>query len=212
VEVVGFVRGLKSLGGAFVFCSMATARAILFPFPAHSTFVLASCRNHADAGKVVARLRGDQDGRPALVSVFTRDEFSRRSRLHWMTTTKAGLGLAFTACLGLIVGMVVTSQTLYAATVAAQREYATLRAMGIPRWRMMASVLAQSWWVGLAGILAAAPITLVLAWLANTIGTGIRLPVEVVGPGIVITLGMAMFSGLWALRSLQQVDPAHNIR
>jgi putative ABC transport system permease protein len=129
-----------------------------------------------------------------------------------MTTTKAGLGLAFTACLGLVVGAVVTSQTLYAATVASQREYATLRAMGIPRWRLMMSVLAQSFWVGLAGIVVAVPITLALAWLADAIGTHVRMPVEVVGPAGLVTLGMAIASGLWALRSLQRVDPAHNIR
>ena len=213
VQVVGFVRGLKSLGGPYVFCSLETAKAITYATPTHSTFILARCRDHLGAERVAKRLRtSQQEQNYPNVTIFTRDEFSTRSRLHWMTTTKAGLGLAFTACLGLVVGAVVTSQTLYAATVASQREYATLRAMGIPRWRLMMSVLAQSFWVGLAGIVVAVPITLALAWLADAIGTHVRMPVEVVGPAGLVTLGMAIASGLWALRSLQRVDPAHNIR
>jgi putative ABC transport system permease protein len=172
-----------------------------------ATFIVGRCANPADAEKVVARLR-----RYPQMIVYTRDELSFRSRIHWMTTTKAGLALAFTACLGLVVGAVVTSQTLYAATVAAQREYATLRAMGIPRWRLQISVVQQSFWVGLAGIIVALPITLALAWLAEFIGTRVRLPWFISVPAMIVTMFMALASGLFALRSLQKVDPVHNIR
>lgn len=207
VHIVGLLDGVNSLGGAYVFCSIDTARALLHYWRQDATYLLARCRKPGDADTVAARLRNSP-----RINVYTADEFSQRSRLHWMTTTKAGLALAFTAALGLLVGAVVTSQTLYAATTASQREYATLRAMGIPRWRLKASVLAQSFWVGLAGLIAAAPVTIVLAWVAGTIGTQVRLPWLIVVSAAGITMVMAMASGLLALRSLQQVDPVHNIR
>ena len=53
------------------------------------------------------------------------------------------------------------------AYVDAQREYATMRAMGIPRWRLKMAVLGQSFWVGLLGVLCAVPFTLLLAEGAN---------------------------------------------
>jgi putative ABC transport system permease protein len=207
VRVVGFVDGLRSLGGAYVFCSNETARLILAYPESQVVYFVARCKDPADAERVVARLR-----QYPKMSAFTRDEFSFRSRMHWMTTTKAGLALAFTALLGLLVGAVVTSQTLYAATAAAQREYATLRAMGIPRWRLKMSVLAQSFWVGLGGLLVAAPVTLLLAQVAGLIGTQVRLQPIIVIPAGLITMGMALGSGLLALRSLQKTDPVHNIR
>lgn len=207
VRVVGIVKGLKSLGGAYVFCSEDTARQLLFYKSNLTTYLLAKLRDPKDAQAVVQRFRDFPK-----MSAFTRDEFSFRSRIHWMFTTKAGLALAFTAMLGLLVGAVVTSQTLYAATAAAQREYATLRAMGIPRWRLQMSVLAQSFWVGLGGILVATPITLILAEIAETLGTQVKLPMTIVLPSVAITLGMALLSGLLALRSLQRTDPVHNIR
>src|SRR5208282_104200 len=96
-------------------------------------------------------------------SAFTQEGFSRQSRMHWLTKTKAGIALGCAALLGLLVGAVVTSQTLYAATAASLREYAVLRALGIPRWRMALTVLAQSFWVGVAGIGLALPTVFVLA-------------------------------------------------
>ena len=75
------------------------------------------------------------------MATYTSEEFSRRTRLHWLTKTKAGIALGCAAVLGLLVGAVVTSQTLYAATVSCLREYAVLCALGISRWRMRASVL-----------------------------------------------------------------------
>jgi putative ABC transport system permease protein len=210
VRVVGFVDGLRSLGGAYVFCSKETARVLLWQSDAETNFIVARMHNPADAARVAARLR-DRTKFPNMTAM-TRDEFSLRSRMHWMMTTKAGLALAFTALLGLLVGAVVTSQTLYAATAAAQREYATLRAMGIPRWRLKMSVLAQSFWVGLGGLIVAAPITLALAQAATMINIQVRLSPIIVIPAGIVTMVMALGSGLLALRSLQRTDPVHNIR
>jgi putative ABC transport system permease protein len=207
VKVVGLVRGYKSLGGPYVFCSNETARVLLKYPPGQATYLLGKCRTPEDADRAIRRLN-----QYPQMSAFGSDEFSLRSRLHWLTTTKAGVAVGFTALLGLLVGAVVTSQTLYAATAASQREYATLRAMGIPRWRLQLSVLAQSFWVGLFGILVAAPVTVLLAEGANRVGTHVRLHPLVILAAVSVTMVMAIGSGLAALRSFGKVDPAHNIR
>ncbi len=207
VRIVALVKGCRSLGGPYVFCSQDTARAVLRYQPGEVTYLVAKCTNPDDPWKVARRM----GGYPQLTTL-TADEFSARSRLHWLTTTKAGVAIGFTALLGLLVGAVVTSQTLYAATAASQREYATLRAMGIPKWRLKLSVLVQSFWVGLFGIALAAPITFALAEAADAMGTSVRLHPIILGSAALITLSMALGSGLAALRSFGQVDPAHNIR
>lgn len=207
VRVVGLVKGYKSLGGPYVFCSIETAQRVLLYRKDEVTYFVAQTHDPADAWKVARRMGGY-----AQLTAFTSEEFSNRSRLHWLLTTKAGIAVGFTALLGLLVGAVITSQTLYAATAASQREYATLRAMGIPRWRLQFSVLAQSFWVGFFGIIIATPLTILLAEGANSMGTGVRLHPIIVFGSIAITMGMAIGSGLAALRSFQKVDPAHNIR
>jgi putative ABC transport system permease protein len=207
VRVVGLVRGYRSLGGPYIFCSNDTARVLLKFLPGEVTYFVARCESPDQAEEVVARLN-----QYPQMSAFTANDFSQRSRLHWLLTTKAGIAIGFTALLGLLVGAVVTSQTLYAATAASQREFATLRAMGIPSWRLQLTVIAQSLWVGFFGLLVAAPLSVLLAEAAGFAGTQVRLHPVVVTSAAVVTMAMSLGSGLAALRSFQGADPAHNIR
>jgi len=219
VRVVGMVHGLKSIAGPYIFCSIETARAVLMsrmsPENYKATYILARCKNPADAPAVVARLR-NQDieahrDRPTM-AVFTASEFSLRSRLHWLFKTKAGIALGYAALLGLLVGAVVTSQTLYAATAAAVREYAVLQALGIPRWRMAMAVMSQSFWVGISGVIIAFPTVFCLAWVADLMGAKVLLPPELLAGSGAVTLVMAVLSGLAAMRSLRMVEPAILLR
>src|SRR5262249_38064607 len=122
VRVVDTIRGYKSIAGPYVFCSTETARALLKLKTDDATFLLARCKGPADAQRLVQRLRGEEYRR--TLSAFTSAEFSLHSQLHWLFKTKAGIALGCSALLGLLVGAVVTSQTLYAATAASLREYA----------------------------------------------------------------------------------------
>jgi putative ABC transport system permease protein len=172
------------------------------------TFILAKCKNKEDAPKVVERLKDY----PHKISAFTSEGFSIRSRLYWLTKTKAGIALGLAAGLGLLVGAVVTYQTLYAATAASLKEYAVLRALGIPRWRMALTVLAQSFWVGLFGIGLALPLIFGLAHLGNEVGAKVMLPWWLLTIAVVVTMTTALSSGLLALRSLRLVEPANLLR
>jgi putative ABC transport system permease protein len=205
--VVGLVHGLKSLAGPYIFCSLQTARPLLRLLPEQTTYVLARCRNPADAAAVVKRLGGY-----ANMSAFTSEEFSLRTRMHWLLKTKAGIALGCAAALGLLVGAVVTSQTLYAATAASLREYAVLQALGIPRWRMAVTVLGQAFWIGIIGIGIAVPVVYGLRYGADILGARILLPIWLSAGAVIVTMTMALLSGLAALRSLRLVEPATLLR
>jgi putative ABC transport system permease protein len=223
VRVVGLTEGLRSLAGPYVFCSVATARPRLRLQPDQITYVLGKCRRRQDAATVANRLTQQyQKSTPVYagghwtyepsVSAFTSDDFSLRSRLHWLIKTKAGFALGYAAALGLLVGAVVTSQTLYAATAASLREYAVLRALGIPRWRMSLMVVAQSFWVGIVGIGLALPVFYALAYAAEHFNVPVERPWWLLASTASVTLGMALLSGLLALRSLRAVEPAVLLR
>ncbi len=208
VRIVGLTHGLKSLAGPYVFCSLATAEEHLSVLDDQTTYILAQCRNPAEAPAVVQRLREKYPDQ----STFTSDEFSFRSRMHWLTKTKAGIALGYAAALGLLVGAVVTYQTLSAATKASLREYAVLRALGIPRWRMALAVMSQSFWVGLIGVGLSLPAVYGLAFIADRLGLHVELPWWLLLTAASVTLVMALLSGLLALRTLRQVEPAMLLR
>jgi putative ABC transport system permease protein len=206
VRVVGLLKGLRGLAGPYIFCSTTTARALLHQTPEQTTYILARSDNPREVVEHLNAAYKDD------MLAFTREEFSLRSRMHWLTKTKAGIALGFAAALGLLVGAIVTSQTLYAATAASLREYAVLRALGIPRWRMAATVMAQSFWVGLAGVSIGLPLAFLLSQGAESIQVPLPLPWWLPSSAAAITLLTALLAGLFALRSLRLVEPAVLLR
>jgi putative ABC transport system permease protein len=211
VTIVGTVKGLKSLAAPWVFCSLHTARQLLgflLP-PDHVTYLLARCDSPQRAREVAAELREQY---PTDMIVYTAEEFSTESRWYWLVRTKAGLAIGYAALLGLIVGMVITAQTLYSATAANAKEFAILLALGIPRWRIALMVLAQSFWVGVVGIALACPICFGLRYAALRMGNDVDLRWEVLAGTTVLTIAMALLAGVLALRSVRQIEPMTLLR
>ncbi len=211
VTLVGTVRGLKSLAAPWVLCSTHTARHLLgFLMPAdHVTYLLARCTSPARAKEVAAELHSQYG---TEMGVYTSEEFSLRSRKYWLFRTKAGIAIGYAALLGLVVGAVITAQTLYSATAANAKEFAILLALGVPRWRISLMVLGQSFWVGVIGILLAYPACLGLKYGAKQVGADVDLRWEVLLGTTVLTIVMAIVSGVFALRSVRQIEPMTLLR
>lgn len=210
VRVVGTVNGLKSLAAPWVFCSQTTAREALSitTAPGHTTYLLARCESKPRAAEVVRELRAEY---PEM-SAYTADDFSTKSRLYWLTRTKAGVAIGYTALLGLLFGAVITAQTLFSATMASAKEFATLLALGIPRKRIYRLVLAQSFWVGVAGVVIAYPVIRALSAAAEQVGARVVLRWEVLTGAAVVTMTTALLAGLFALRSVRKIEPMSLLR
>jgi putative ABC transport system permease protein len=211
VQLVGTVKGLKSLAAPWVFCSLDTARQLLGPLmpPDHVSYFLVRCDSPERSQQLAAQLRKDYS---SDMVAYTAEEFSTGSRWYWLTRTKAGLAIGYAAILGLFVGAVITAQTLYSATTANAKEFAILLALGIPRWRISWMVLTQSFWVGIIGIALAIPICLGLRSLAMQFNIDVDLRWEILAGTTLITVGMALTAGFFALRSVRQIEPMNLLR
>lgn len=229
VRLVGTVKGLRHLAAPWIFCSLYTARhlmGLMLP-PEHVTYLLARCESPERAKVVAEELRqkygGDMKARTTdellqensgdMMS-RTAEEFSTGSRWYWLKRTKAGIAIGFAAVLGLFVGAVITAQTLYSATIANAKEFAILLALGIPRWRISLMVVTQSFWVGVCGLASAVPICFGLWYLARQLSGGIDIDFrwEVIVGTCTVTLAMAMSAGMFALRSVRQIEPMNLLR
>jgi putative ABC transport system permease protein len=173
------------------------------------TYLLARCDSPERARQVVGELK-TQYG--SDMGAYTAEEFSLESRTYWLLRTKAGVALGYAALLGLLVGAVITAQTLYSATAANAKEFAILLALGIPRWRLSLMVLAQSFWVGVIGIVLAYPVCWGLQLAARRAAADVDLRWEVLLGTAIVTLGMALVAGLFALRSVRQIEPMSLLR
>jgi putative ABC transport system permease protein len=214
VRVVGVLRDLRAIGSVYVIASLSTARRLLSMQDREvdmATFALARLADPRRAEAVRDALQ--PPGRTVTrFSAWTAEELSTKSQAYWLLESGAGAGSAFASLLGLVVGAVITSQTLYAAIVASIREYATLRALGVPARSLRAVVLEQSAWVGIAGLVLTGVAAAGALWLADTFYVAMRMPPWALAGTAVLVLAIALASGLIALRSLSRAEPATLLR
>jgi putative ABC transport system permease protein len=211
VKVAGFTRGLGAIGGPNIVASLDTARR-LSPAPAEGDVAFFLVRLHDPDRAVAVKNELTPRGPLPPFEVWTAEELSTKSQRYWLLETGLGLGFAFSGVLALLIGVVITSQTLKAAITGSLREYATLRALGVSLWSLRAVVVQQAGWIGVIGVVVTSAVTAGLVRLA------LSQHVLVVAPwwayagtaGFVILIALA--AGLLALRVLARSEPASLLR
>ena len=159
-----------------------------------------------DAAEVQARIRA---AIPRDVRVLTRQEFMDLEIRYWNKTTPIGYIFAFGAMMGLIVGLIIVYQILFADVQDHLKEYATLKAMGYTHGYLRNVVMQEAIILAVLGFLPGMGI----AHLVFTEGAdATRLPLEMSVDSALsvfaLTVAMCAGSGLMALRKLRALDPA----
>jgi putative ABC transport system permease protein len=203
--VRGVSRGVRTFTASpFVFCSMKSAPRYDRAFrPDETTYVLVRAAPGVGADDLARRIEAEV---PAVEALSTR-AFIRRSILYWMLETGMGITVVLTALLGVLVSVVVTSQTLYTTTQEFLPNYATLLAVGFGRAQLLLCVLVQ------AGTLCAAGVTIGgLGFLASArASAGTPVPLEMmpeVYAGLIAVSFIGSLAGAFAsLRVLLRIEP-----
>jgi putative ABC transport system permease protein len=147
VRVVGFTHGIRSFTTSpYVFTTFKNAQNIANMQEQETIFILIK----ALSGTHIEQLRTALSTRLHDVDILTTKGFSTMTRTYWMFTTGAGIAVLLAAVLGLVVGIVVVTQTIYATTMDHLREYGTLKAMGAPNSYIYRVILEQA---GIAAVL-----------------------------------------------------------
>ena len=212
IRVAGLVDGIRAIGGVNVLASFNTARSIDPGFITgdETTYYLVALTLGADAGKVAQELN---DRHPyKRYSVWRARDFSIQSQLYWLFESGAGTGAGVATVLGLIVGIVITSQTLAASILASVKEFAALRALGVSQWALRKIVLEQAFWIGLLGLVITTILTAAVAWVGMEISIAMKFPWWLLSGSALTILAIALGSGWYALGTLYKADPATLLR
>lgn len=208
VSIAGVVEGFRSIGGATLLTSSATARTLLGVQDAERvTYLVLGLARGADPVRVAAELEARIPG----VQVMPPAELSGLSQGYWLLESGTGVGFLFSTLLGLAVGLAITSQTLRAAVLGSLREYATLRALGVPLAALRAVVLEQAFWIGLAGLGVTTVAAALLLSAAATV-VAVAVPWWAAAATAAFTLLVALGSGLLSLGPLLKTEPAELLR
>lgn len=167
------------------------------------SYVLAKIDPNSDLIQVRDRIAKEVSN----VEVLTTDEFAERSVKYWMLETGVGITVIITAVLGLLVGVVIMSQTLFAITQDHIGNYATLLALGFHQKTLRQIVLTQSLSLGGLGII----LGTLLFIAASHASARSPIPLEttplvslgLIGFSLLCCLGASWFS----IRAIFKLDP-----
>jgi putative ABC transport system permease protein len=172
------------------------------------TYVLVRCAAGQNPEEVCDRIAREVPN----VEVLTTQQFARRTMRYWMAETGLGATVGITAILGLVVGAVIISQTLFAITQDNLSHYATLLALGFSRKQLAAIVLFQSLLLGSGGVALGSALFACAARASATT----PVPLETTH---VLTTGLAaaslaccVLASAMSIRSLFRIDPVRVFR
>lgn len=202
VAITDRIRSFTTL--PYVFTTLSRGRTIMSAAPNQSGFVLVRVK----PGYNVEAVRKDLQASIRDVDVLTNDEFLKRAVHHWLWATGAGAALIAGAVLGLIVGVVVVAQTLYASTKDHLNEFATLRALGASAGYIHRVIMVQAVLSAVIGYSIGMLEAIIIVWATRETQLVILLTPMLALALFLITLGMCVFSAISAIIKVTRIDPA----
>jgi putative ABC transport system permease protein len=204
-RVVGFTRGIRTFTTSpAVFTSFKNAQSYADLREDQTMYVLVKAAQGADLQSVKREILA----RVHDVDVFTRDEFSRKQAAYWLFGTGAGITVLIAAGLGLLVGIVVVAQTIYASTMDHIREYGTLKAMGASNGYIYLVIIKQASISGLIGYAIGMSVSLLVSQGSLQGTTAIILPGPLVVGLLGLTLLMCIGASVVSINKVTRIDPA----
>jgi putative ABC transport system permease protein len=206
-RVAGFTRGIRSFTTSpFVYASFKSSLDYTNPTAKETDvgYILVK----AAPGVSASELKKNLIARLSDVDIYTTAEFSRKTRFYWMFTTGAGLAVLTAAWMGLIVGVAVVAQTIYAATMDHIREYGTLKAMGATNAYLYRVLLEQAVWSAVLGYALAMTVAHFIVTGSEKGGAVILLPLEMKIAMFGLSILMCVAAATVSINKVTRIDPA----
>jgi putative ABC transport system permease protein len=204
-RVCGFTHGIRSFTTApYIFTSFKNALNYAGLTEDQTIFLLVKAKPGVDIGSLKRRLAAAVPG----VDVYTNNEMVRRTQAYWVFRTGAGISTLIGAVLGLLVGLVVVAQTIYAATVDHIREFGTLKAMGAKNRYIYRVIIEQALLSAFMGYVVAITACLLIVHGNANGTTAILLPPEMVAGTLVLSAAMCVAASVISIRKVMTIDPA----
>ncbi|MBL0157920.1 MAG: FtsX-like permease family protein [Bryobacterales bacterium] len=205
-RVVGFTHGIRSFTTSpYIFTSFKNA---LNYSPGMTEKDTVYFHIRVAPGFTPAQVKRSLQQMLPQFDIYTNDEMLSKTRTYWVFETGAGITTLMGAILGLIVGIVVVAQTIYAATVDHIREFGTLKAMGASNMRIYEVILAQAAMSAVIGYTFAIAIAYFVSQGSQGGNAPIALPPQVAAGTLLLAIGMCAGASIISIRKATTIDPA----
>jgi putative ABC transport system permease protein len=169
-----------------------------------TTYILVRLAPGADPAAVAAEIRA----RLPWNDVYTKSDWSKRSRGYWVASTGIGLNMYLTVFLGCLVGVVVVTQTLYTSTMEHLKEFGTVKAIGGSNRDIYRILGSQAVIAAVVGFLTGRLMAFALAPAMAKIRLKLIIPNEFALVVFAGTLVLCLTAALVSFRKVAKIDPA----
>ncbi len=206
LQLVGISEGIKSFTTApFIFTSYSLAQRLVEYVGQDSTvFIIAKVRSEYRVQEVVEAMRQRFPG----VDVYTKEDFSYKTRMYWTIETGVGFSFLLTIIVSFFVGMLIVGQTIYNSTVEHLKEFGTMKALGAENSDIYHIIFAQAILNALAGYIASLVIALISVRLYDMTGMAMVVTWQVALIMLALTIVMCLLAAVLSIRKIRTIDPA----
>jgi len=210
VHVRAILHGYPNLNNAAVTVSRDTIRLLgLGEKNGKTGPLLVRLKDPARAEIVRDQLNASSDKK---YRAWTAHELAKANQGALMSEQIIGVFISATLVIGVIIGLVITSMTLRGAILSSIKEFASLRALGVPMGALRLIVMELSFWVGVASLGFTALLTVGVYFLAVAGGVPMGFPLSWQINVAIFLLITAVVSGFVALGVLKKSQPADLLR
>jgi len=204
-RVVGFTDGVRTFTTSpLVFTSFKNAQRYAGLNNDQTVFLLVKAAPGANVERIREQILTSIPG----VDAWPKARFSSMTTRYWMFGTGAGVTVILAAVLGLLVGVVVVAQTIYAATMDHIREFGTLKAMGASNGYIYRIIMRQATVSAVIGYGVGIVVASLAAFSSRHGGANILLPIPVRAALFGLTLAMCLSAAMVSINKVTKIDPA----
>jgi putative ABC transport system permease protein len=205
VKVVGFTWGLVPFGPAsYAFAGFDLARQLMRTDADQSSLILVGVEPGADPAKVAR----DLQARMTTERVATRAEFRATLVDYMVTKTPIGVVLGSSTVVGLLVGFVMVSLTMFSAVIDNLREFGTLKALGATTLDLVALLWAQAILYGAIGGAVGSVMVGRVASATRSAQIAMQLPPALLFAVGMIAIAMCIVASSLAVLRVRAIEPA----
>lgn len=203
-RVVGTTQGVMGfLVAPYIFTTYERACRYLGKDPEVCSYYLIQIAPGADAEAVCADIRR----RIPEVEAYPRSKYVQVSVDFWMTRTGLGISFGAATILGLLVGLIMVAETLYAMVLDRLGEFGTLKAIGAKESQIFGVLFTQAVIMALAGSLIGLAIVWGIVQLFSTPRAPIVIPAIVTLGSCGLVLCICLVSAWLPYLRIRHLDP-----
>lgn len=204
VHIAALTQGIRSFTlNPLLFCELPTARRILGVAEERVSYWILDVPDPACRPSVARFIENEHD-----LMVRTTEDFVRSTEEFWVVGSGAGAALGFSALLGLLVGLVIVGQTLYALTKERLRELAMLKAVGASDGELVQYVAWQVAFLLVLGTALGAGAAFACRSALAGMGLSVVLSGEVLLTGLCAVSLMCVVASAASARAVLVMEPA----